>query len=670
MIVKTLKWLGTLVLAVVALAALWIALFGWNWLRHPIEKFTLDKTGRVLAIKGDLRLIFAWPRPRVQASEVSFANPPWARETQMLQAKVVDVTLDVMALLHRRIVAPEVRLEQPIVFLEQNADGRKSWLLDLGQTDESARVEIGHLSLDHGTLGYDDIAARTRIRADINTPSGAAGRPAAEASIYGLDFSAQGQFKGVAVKAKGSGAPVLSMRNETAPYALKLDADLGRTHVLAEGSVTSLQKLSALDMAMALRGDNLDQLFPLIGIATPATRAYTTQGRLVHAGNRWQYENFKGRFGDSDLAGSITVTTGAQRPVLVADLSSNLLDIADLGPLIGARPGSVKAARQAAAPASADALAANAPPAPQVTPARMRVLPDLPFNTERWNSLDADVHLRAKTIRRAADMPLDNLTAHLILRDSILTLDPIDFGLAGGHLSAVISLDGGKHPIRARARVKAQKLQLARLLPGTKLNQASIGQVNGLFDLSGSGDSVRDMLAGANGKLGLVVAGGQISRLMMEKVGLHLWEMLALSLSGDQLIELRCAVADFDVRQGNMQPNVLLLDTQVTTIYGTGSIDLAQERLDLTLNQKTKNTSPLALRSPIYIRGNFAKPVAGVDKGRAVARALGAATLGLISPLLALIPLIDPGPGKDSDCARLLAPGKPPTPPEAKKAGP
>ena len=32
------------------------------------------------------------------------------------------------------------------------------------------------------------------------------------------------------------------------------------------------------------------------------------------------------------------------------------------------------------------------------------------------------------------------------------------------------------------------------------------------------------------------------------------------------------------------------------------------------------------------------------------ARALGALGLGLVNPMLTLIPLVDPGPGKDSDC--------------------
>ncbi len=117
---------------------------------------------------------------------------------------------------------------------------------------------------------------------------------------------------------------------------------------------------------------------------------------------------------------------------------------------------------------------------------------------------------------------------------------------------------------------------------------------------------------------------------------------------------LRCGVAEFDVKEGIMNVDALIFDTEVTTIVGTGSIDLGQEKLDLTLNQKTKNTSPVALRSPIHVRGNFARPDVGVDKGRVAARALGALTLGVVSPLLVLIPLVDAGPGSDSDCRKLV----------------
>jgi AsmA protein len=285
-------------------------------------------------------------------------------------------------------------------------------------------------------------------------------------------------------------------------------------------------------------------------------------------------------------------------------------------------------------------------------------LPDLPFKTDRWNSVDAEVSLKAGTIRRAKELPLENLVARLSLKDSILTLDPLDFGVAGGHLNAAITLDGRKDPIQAHAKVKARKILIAKLFPTVELNKASIGQVNGEFDLDGKGNSVGRMLATSNGRLELVISGGQVSKLMMEKIGLHLWEILELKMTGDRLVKLRCAVADFDVKQGTMHTSALIFDTEITTITGTGSIDLGEEKLDLTLNQKTKNTSPLALHSPIYIRGSFAHPEAAVDKGRVAMRALGAIALSAVNPFLVLIPLIDAGPGKDSDCGRLVREAK------------
>ena len=267
-----------------------------------------------------------------------------------------------------------MRLEQATVFLEASGDGRKSWLLDLEQQDENARIRIGRVALDRAMLGYDDVARKTSLRAQLST--GAEGAPGSATSD--LRFTAQGQYKGLAVKAQGSGGPVLALRDTTVPYPLKMEASAGRTHAKVDGSITGLLTFAAVDVRMALRGDSLEQLYPLLGIAFPATRAYTTEGHLLHTGSTWRYEKFSGRIGASDIAGFVQVVTGGKRPALTADLSSSVLVLDDLGPVIGARPGS---AAQAAAPEEPVALPA----------AKARVLPDLPFKTDRWDSVDAEV---------------------------------------------------------------------------------------------------------------------------------------------------------------------------------------------------------------------------------------------------------------------------------------
>ena len=130
--------------------------------------------------------------------------------------------------------------------------------------------------------------------------------------------------------------------------------------------------------------------------------------------------------------------------------------------------------------------------------------------------------------------------------------------------------------------------------------------------------------------------------------------MLQLKITGDKVINLDCEMADFDVKNGNMETKIMVLDTDITTINGSGNIDMAQETLNLELQPHTKVLSPLALRSPIYIRGKFAKPEVSLDQTKLILRSTGALVLGALNPFLAIIPLVDTGPGKDSPCSQLI----------------
>lgn len=622
------KGLVGLLLLPPLLAILGIALFGWNWTRAPLQRLTFEKTGRQLVIGGDLTLKLAWPAPRITARQVSFANPPWAKESQMVAVEEVELSVDLPELLRMNLAFPEVRLTRPTVFLEKAVDGRKNWLLDRDQSDETARIPIGRLTLDRGKLGYDDAGLRTSVRAEISTRDGQEDPP----EDTGVVFSAMGLYHGLALVAHGSGGSVLALQDETLPYPLSVEATIGRTAIKAAGTVTSLSRISAMDMQLALRGDSLALLYPLLGIAFPETHRYAMAGHMLHSGSSWRYEKFSGHMGNSDLAGSLELESGGARPFLRGELVSERLDFADLGPLVGIR------GRPKASTAST----------------RERLLPDTAFKTERWNSVDADVSLKATSVLRARQLPLDNLRARLTLHDALLTLDPLDVGVAGGHLTAVVSLDGRHNPIQASAGIGARNIHLARLFPARKHTKTNIGRINGELELTGAGNSVARMLAKSDGRISLIVANGVVSRLLMEKISLHLLEILQLTVLGDKTVRLHCAVADFGVKAGFMRPNVLILDTDVSSIIGKGGIDLDRETLDLTFVPKTKSTSPVALRTPIHVGGTFAHPAVDLDKGRIAARGAGALALGLLNPLLVLIPLVEMGPGIDSDCGRLI----------------
>ncbi|MDO9386685.1 MAG: AsmA family protein [Thiobacillus sp.] len=624
-----------IVLSVLALPVLVLATTSnWNWLRGPLSQHVHDTTGRTLLLQGDLKVHLGWPHTRIHAAGVAFSNPSWAHEKQMFEARNVGFSLAMLPLLGGRIVLDEVQLDRAVALFEKAADGRKNWLLDRQQRDESARITVNHVAIKAGRIGYSDVRQKTAISAIVAT------RDAPTATVTPLSVTAHGQYRGLTLKVQAQGASVLTLREVKTPYRLKLTGTIGPTTVRADGTITNLAELSAIDLKIGLSGGSLAQLYPLFGIVLPDTPPYATQGRLLHQAQHWRYEKFSGRIGRSDIAGTLQVDTGGKRSKLTATLASRQLNLADLGPLVGSDHSSA-----ASAPG---ALVVDQPAAAR------RVLPTTPFRSKRWPQMDADVSFKAASIQHNAALPIDTLSTRLQLKDAVLTLDPLRVGVAGGSLAGSLMLDAREQPIRARADLNARKISLARLFPTFDQNKASIGQLNGDINLRGRGDTVAAMLGSADGKLAMVINDGEISKLMMESVGLHLLEILQLKISGDKPIRIRCGVADFDVKQGVMQSNILVFDTDITRIGGSGSIDLGKEQLDLRLTPKSRKLSLVSLRTPIHVQGSFVDPQVSLDKTALAARGLGALALGLVNPLLALLPLIETGPGRDSECRQMI----------------
>jgi uncharacterized protein involved in outer membrane biogenesis len=198
------------------------------------------------------------------------------------------------------------------------------------------------------------------------------------------------------------------------------------------------------------------------------------------------------------------------------------------------------------------------------------------------------------------------------------------------------------------------------LFPTVKTTQSSFGKLSGQIDLKGRGDSAARMLASASGDVAVLMGKGELSNILMEFVGLDGGEVIKFLVRGDRNVQLRCAAAAFDVKDGLMTSKAIVLDTSDTVVNGRGSINLADETLNLVLEAAPKDRSILSFRSPLKIGGTFADPAAGPDK-LALAGRLGLAIgLGAINPLLALAATVETGPGQDENCRSVLAQGADP----------
>jgi AsmA protein len=612
-----LKWtVGVLATLLVALA-LFVA-FGLDSLRGPITRAVSNATGRELVIDGRIRTVWSWLHPRFRVERIRFANAGWAREDWLFSADAVEAEVRLLPLFAGLVVLPQVRLEGAEVNLERDEEGRQNWILDTekekDEQKKDSRVRIQLLTLDRGHLSYADEALDIDLQADLNTDQ------------TGMLFAVTGTYQGLPLSGSGHSGPVLSVRDESNPFPLKAEARIGDTRVDVDGSITGLVELQKIDTKVRLRGKSLAELYDIINIALPQTPAYATEGHLVREKTLVRYEKFTGKVGTSDISGSVQIDTAGRRPFMQGELQSKVIDLADLGVVVGTDQ-----------------------------PKEGGVLPDAPFDPSRWDSVDADVRIKAGTIRRPAQLPLQNLATRIQMKDRMLTLNPLEFGIAGGTFAGPVTLDGRKDTIGASLQMRVRKLQLGQLFPTIQSNKASVGDIGGLVELAGTGNSVAQMLGSSNGKIGFFMDGGQISQFMMEVVALDLWGVAKTKLEGDKPVDVRCAVADFDVKNGVMNTNAFVFDTSVVKVEGGGTINLKTEEMNLKLNPRPKDSSVASLNSPLYVRGTFSHPRPSPDVGRLAAKGVGAVVMGIINPLLAVLPLLQEGKGEDSPCNQLMA---------------
>src|SRR4051812_9326088 len=613
---RALKWTGGLILALLIALALFIA-FGLSTLKGPITRAVSNASGRELRIEGTFKPVWSWVHPRFRAEKVSYANPDWASEDYMFQADAVEVSVELLPLLYGRVILPEVHLQRPIIDLEIDADGRKNWLLTQDQHKEGgSRISIQALTFDDARLTYADDIRDISLDSQLAT------------TAEGVKFKTKGTYHGLPATAEGTGGQVLALKDADQPYPLDATAKVGGTAIKAKGTLKNVAQLSALDLAIELKGQTMSELYDVIGIAFPETTPYITRGRLVKGEKMMAYQKFTGTVGESDIAGSLQFDLGGKRAFMHGAIDSKLLNLADLGPLVGTDQ-----------------------------PKDKGVLPDMPFDSERWDSIDADVRIKAGSIKRPKQLPLEHLDTHIVMRDKVLTLDPLEFGLAGGTIAGTVRMDGQKEPIAGNVDLRVKDLELPKFFPTIKEGQASIGDINGLIQLVGNGDTVAELLGNSNGKVGLYLDGGKISRFMMELVAMDVWGVARTRLSHDQSsVDIRCAIADFGVKNGQMSTNAFVFDTQVVNVEGTGGVNLKTKQMDLTLNPHPKDRSVASLKSPLYIKGTFSEPKVAPEWKKMGARGVGAVAMGLLSPFLAVLPLMQEGKkDKDSPCQQLIA---------------
>lgn len=638
-------------------ALLYIERYG---LKEFINAQGSSKLGRTLYVAGDADMKWRGLTASISLGKVSLANLDKAEDPDMLYIEQLDVDIRPLRLLIGQLNLPSIHLEKPRLILEKRSSGEANWDLPVfskGKAVTEAVIPddrgdfplIGRLSIHQGRIIYRDEIKKLNLDLSLDTAEGSGGD-----DDRGLNLAGAGKLQDKVFKLKASGGSLDTLRYSGKDYPLDLEITMGSTVVSFNGHLRDPVKMTGINAMLSLQGNTLADLFDLTGIPLPITPPYELSGRLMKSGDLWSYEEFAGTVGDSDMNGNLAYDTSGERGFVKANLVSKLLDADDLGGFIGLSPSAGKG--ETAAPGQKREAAKET--------ASDRVLPDVPINLDRLRAADMDVTLKADKVN-APGWPISGLDVRFLLNAGVLTIDPVNLGFARGQATGKLVLDGSKDTPDVTVDISLKKLSLKSFFTDTRFESLTRGLFGGRIQIRGQGKSLASVLASSNGRITAVMSGGQVSLLIIEAAGLDIAESTVLLLDKDKTTHIRCAVGDFQVKNGVLNSDVFVLDTNDTNVQGRAQINLRDETIDAQIKAHLKDPSLLAARTPITISGRLKRPSIGLSPGELGGRGAVAAVLGVVlTPVAAVIPFIELGLGEDSDCGALIAQTRKPAAPD------
>ncbi len=599
-----------------------------NQYKGKISQIVYDATGRQLGI-GEIKIKPSFS-PTVELSQVTFSNATWSKEPLMAAVGAVDVSVELLPLIHKSIVIKRFLISDAVVNLEENKDGSANWVFETKEKEEQPKTNektsfnfslisvaeaaeiaksetsennilssmiIKEVALDNVKINYTDKTAKKQSY-DIETLR------LDENDDKNIDFI----FKVNDGLYAGEGTVgALTLLNTDKAYPVKADlevmgikitTDLALYHVLKDisfagniGAKGFLGKDSGYNESaeVQVKGD-LKEIAAVIK-------------SIQMAGNV--------------ITGDVIAKLDGQVPSVKAVLSSDKIDIASFA--------------KSQKSAWAISLISEAK-ATTLVPAEV-----IPYDALSAVNADADISV-AKIVNNNATL-LNNLKVNAKVNNGVAVLKVLQGQLAKGNIKADATLSAKNKTLALNAdMVKVNLLELMNVLDAQSdmFRVVNGGDTDLYIRLNGAGNTYAQVVDSLSGQIALIV---DKSALHLGNIGMMKGDIISQLLNtlkitkGNDDLNLACAVVRADVKDGLAKfPNGIVVNADKFTVVANGDVNLKNDKLGLSVKpfggKLTDTNIAKALSSLVKITGTLQKPTVGIDTANVVKNVVGATMTG------------------------------------------
>lgn len=584
----------TLILVAALLAVVVIApkLISTEKIVAEIKTQVKKSTGRDIAFDG-AKLAF-FPNVGVELHNVTFSNPSWAKEKNMMTLSRADVQLALSPLFQRRIEMKRFVLDAPVIYLETSADGRNNWDFSAqktadkehgegkksGETLDSFQIKFGAFDIHKGKFVF----ANRQKNALINVSD-------VEMQVKWADFNSPMQLDGKFIYRKKQVALLLELEKpmellagksshgnlsiKTDDVTAKMDGTLAAKGVMLNGTIDA--NVNSLTKTAEWLGNGKAQVVPFEKISFTSAALLTEHTlKLKDAALSLDEVQAKG-----DVLVDFT-----NKPDITAQLSLNKLN---LDRFMGAESIDAKN-KKSAKSANAEGWSTT------------------PMDFSGLKLVDAFLSLKTEGFSlKGAEVGASVLDVQL--RNGNLRFQSSEAGLFNGKFSSDVRLNAATATPTMAFKFNMKGIDAKPMLTTFADFKKLSGTMDANIAVTSTGNSQKEIIGNLNGNGVTVFRNGALEGINLVDIAQLVQKRLGNMGVGEGKTEFVELGGTFKMNNGIAHNDDLKMKGPLVQASGKGDIDLPRQYIAyrvipvLTASSAMEGASGLAI--PVDIKGPF-----------------------------------------------------------------
>jgi uncharacterized protein involved in outer membrane biogenesis len=631
-----------------------------------LEKIASDVIGRQVTIDSNIKVTTSL-RPIFTIGGLRLSNPAGFTSGDYARMQRARLQIRTLPLLAKKVHVEDFSVAGLALFLEENEAGAVNWIFSepVPSTEENLTTPTPQKLLTSITsdtlvvkkIDLRDISVSFRkaessdpleFKIDVCTGSALVGKP------FHLDL------KGALLNEPFATSINVASLDEFLEHNrswTEIETDIANARLKLTGNINLATASRSLRLSVAVEGKQLERFNQMLRLDLPPVPSYRARSTLTLIKDRLELTDVELYVSDSKLHGRLTAVATDERPKVVIDLRSPLIQINDfVFPDWSPRTNIADTTQQ---PKTIDESEEKIGQRIDTTSTQSIAKLLAPESLKRLN---ARLQISAKQVLSGEDQ-LGSGHLAIELKEGRITVDPLELNLPGGSLRYAVSIKPDPKKSNAWIRAKIENFDFGVLVHRTDPTSNMGGTLDLDVELKTEAATLNDIMANGNGHFDFSAHPKNFRAGILDLWAVNLLVTVVARSDKDQS-QIECLIGRWSMKDGYLKPDAFVVDTSRMRICGTGWVDFKKEEVNLRVAPVPKKPAFFSLATPIGVKGKFSDFKLGIVPGGLLGTSVRFITSPIHVPIARLAGISLPKDGSDV-CGMPLGPNDRPSKPPA-----